>query len=42
VRAGVEALDQAAFEAEMTEAIGAAKGERETRLSQRSGSYSRH
>ena len=32
MRAGVEALDQAAFEAEMTEAIGAAKGERETRL----------
>ena len=42
MRAGVEALDQAAFEAEMTEAIGAAKGERETRLSQRRGSYSRH
>jgi len=42
VRAAVEALVQAALEAEMTEAIGAAKGERETRLSQRSGSYSRH
>ena len=38
----VEALVQAALEAETTEAIGAAKGERsETRLSQRSGYYSR-
>ena len=38
VRAAVEALVQAALEAEMTEAIGAAKGERsETRLSHRSG-----
>jgi hypothetical protein len=37
-----EALVQAALEAEMTEAIGAAKGERnETRLSYRSGYYSR-
>ena len=36
--AAVEALAQAALEAEMTEAIGAAKGERsETRLSHRSG-----
>ena len=42
VRAAVEALVQAALEAEMTEAIGAAKGERsETRLSYRSGYYSR-
>src|SRR6202011_5166328 len=42
VRAAVEALVQAALEAEMTEAIGAAKGERsETRLSYRSGHYSR-
>ena len=40
--AAVEALAQAALEAEMTEAIGAAKGERsETRLSHRSGYYSR-
>src|SRR5215468_8654174 len=42
VRAAVEALVQAALEAEMTEAIGAAKGERsETRLSYRSGYYGR-
>src|SRR5262252_667618 len=42
VRAAVEALVQAALEAEMTEAVGAAKGERsETRLSYRSGYYSR-
>jgi putative transposase len=42
VRSAVEALVQAALEAEMTEAIGAAKGERsETRLSYRSGYYSR-
>ena len=42
MRAAVEALVQAALEAEMTEAIGAAKGERsETRLSYRSGYYSR-
>jgi hypothetical protein len=42
VRAAVEALVQAALEAEMTEAIGAEKGERsETRLSYRSGYYSR-
>ena len=42
VRGAVEALVQAALEAEMTEAIGAAKGERsETRLSYRSGYYSR-
>ena len=42
VRAAVEALVQAALEAEMTEAIGAAKGERsETRLAYRSGYYSR-
>jgi putative transposase len=42
VRAAVEALVQAALEAEMTETIGAAKGERtETRLSYRSGYYSR-
>ena len=42
VRAAIEALMQAALEAEMTEAIGAAKGERsETRLSYRSGYYSR-
>src|SRR5712692_9210087 len=42
VRAAVEALVQAALEAEMSEAIGAAKGERtETRLSYRSGYYSR-
>jgi transposase-like protein len=42
VRAAVEALVQAALEAEMTEAIGAGKGERtETRLSYRSGYYGR-
>ena len=42
VRATVEALVQAALEAEMTEAIGAEKGERsETRLSYRSGYYGR-
>src|SRR6266481_6647490 len=42
VRAAVEALVQAALEAEMTEAIGAAKAERsETRLSYRSGYYGR-
>lgn len=42
VRAAVEALVQAALEAEMTEAVGAAKGERtEARLSYRSGYYSR-
>ena len=41
VRAAVEALVQAALEAEMTEAIGAAKGERsETRIAYRSGYYS--
>jgi putative transposase len=42
VRAAVEALVQAALEVEMSEAIGAAKGERtETRLAYRSGYYSR-
>jgi putative transposase len=42
VRAGLEALLQAALEAEMTEAIGAGKGERtETRISYRSGHYNR-
>ena len=42
VRAAVEALVQAALEAEMTEAIGAEKGERsETRVSYRSGYYGR-
>jgi putative transposase len=42
VRAAVEALAQAALQAEMTAAIGAEKGERtETRLSYRSGHYSR-
>jgi hypothetical protein len=42
LRAGVEALVQAALEAEMTEAIGAGKGERtETRISYRSGYYNR-
>jgi putative transposase len=42
VRAAVEGLMQAALEAEMTEAIGAGKGERtETRLSYRSGYYGR-
>jgi putative transposase len=40
VRVALEALLQAALEAEMTEAIGAEKGERtETRLSYRSGYY---
>jgi putative transposase len=42
LRSAVEALLQAALEAEMTEAIGAEKGERtETRLSYRSGYYTR-
>jgi putative transposase len=42
VRAGLQALLQAALEAEMTEAIGAEKGERtETRLAYRSGYYGR-
>jgi putative transposase len=42
VRAAVEALVQAALEAEMTEAIGAEKGEwTETQLSYRNGYYSR-
>jgi hypothetical protein len=42
VRAAVEALVQAALEAEMTQAIGATKGERtETRLAYRSGYYTR-
>src|SRR5689334_15974074 len=42
VRSAVEALVQAALEAEMTEAIGAAKGERsEARITYRSGYYSR-
>jgi putative transposase len=42
VRVALEALLQAALEAEMTEAIGAEKGERtETRLSYRSGYYGR-
>jgi putative transposase len=42
VRSAVQALVQEALEAEMTEAIGAAKGERtESRLSYRSGHYSR-
>ena len=42
VRAAVAVLAQAALEAEMTERIGAAKGERtETRLAYRSGYYSR-
>src|SRR6201993_5168692 len=42
VRAAVEALVQATLEAEMTEAIGAAKGERsETRIGYRSGYYTR-
>ncbi|HEY1260485.1 MAG TPA: IS256 family transposase, partial [Stellaceae bacterium] len=42
VRAAVEALVQAALESEMTEAIGAEKGERsETRIAYRSGYYSR-
>ena len=42
VRAALEALLQAALEAEMSETIGAAKGERtEARLAYRSGYYSR-
>lgn len=42
VRAAVEALIEAALGSEMTEAIGAAKGERtETRRSYRSGYYTR-
>jgi putative transposase len=42
VRAALEALLQAALEAEMTEAVGAAKGERtEARLAYRSGYYGR-
>ena len=42
VRAALEALLRAALEAEMTEAVGAAKGERtETRLAYRSGYYGR-
>ena len=42
LRAALQALAQAALEAEMTETIGAAKGERtETRLAYRSGYYSR-
>jgi putative transposase len=42
VRAAVERLVQAALEAEMTEAIGAEKGERsEARVSYRSGYYGR-
>lgn len=42
VRAAVEALVQAALESEMTEAVGAAKGERTaTWLSYRSGYYTR-
>jgi putative transposase len=42
VRAALEVLLQAALEAEMTEAIGAEKGERtETRLAYRSGYYGR-
>ena len=42
VRSAVEALVQAALEAEMTEALGAAKGERsETRITYRSGYYTR-
>jgi transposase-like protein len=42
VRAAVETLVQAALEADMSEAIGAEKGERtETRVSYRSGYYSR-
>jgi putative transposase len=42
VRAAIEALVPAALEAEMSEAIGAQKGERtETRVSYRSGYYSR-
>ena len=42
VRSAVEALAQAALEAEMTEAIGAAKGERsKTRIAYRRGYYTR-
>ena len=42
LRAALQALAQAALEAEMTETIGAAKGERtEARLAYRSGYYSR-
>ena len=42
MRSAVETLVQAALEAEMTEAIGAAKGERsETRISYRTGYYTR-
>jgi Transposase, Mutator family len=42
LRVALQALAQAALEAEMTETIGAAKGERtETRLAYRSGYYSR-
>src|SRR5215469_3007100 len=42
LRAALQALVQAALEAEMTQTIGAAKGERtETRLAYRSGYYSR-
>ena len=42
LRAALQALVQAALEAEMTETIGAAKGERtEARLAYRSGYYSR-
>src|SRR5215471_134642 len=42
LRAAIEVLVQAALEAEMSEAIGAQKGERtETRMSYRSGYYSR-
>jgi len=42
LKAAVQGLVQAALEAEMTETIGAAKGERtETRLAYRSGYYSR-
>jgi hypothetical protein len=42
VRVGLEALLQGALEAQMTEAIGAAKGERtEARISYRSGYYNR-
>src|SRR6201993_4137691 len=42
LRAALQALAQAALEAEMTETIGAAKGERtDTRLGYRSGYYSR-
>src|SRR5215469_11339127 len=42
LRAALQALAQAALQAEMTETIGAAKGERtEARLAYRSGYYSR-